>query len=59
MVVCIGVWNEYVESADSRHVYNNNTGDQLIMGEQAMRAGTCQASVVYVNTDAGRRDAIS
>jgi len=35
--VCIGGWNVYGESAGSRYVYND-TGDQLIMGQQA---GTC------------------
>jgi len=39
VIVCIGVWNVYGQSADNRHVYNDNTGDQLIMGEQAKPAG--------------------
>jgi len=46
--VCIGVWNVYVESADSRHVYNDNTGDQLIMGEQVLSADCARpAGVVW------------
>ena len=42
--------NVYDESADSRHVYNDNTGNQLIVSAYGR---------VGVNADAGRRGAIS
>jgi len=34
----------YVENAESRNVYNDNTGDQLIMGEQA-----CQCRLPWIS----------
>ena len=49
MVVCIGVWNVYSQSADSKNVYKDNTGDQLIMcetsrGVRQLQRWACESS---------------
>ena len=47
MVVYIGVWNVYSQSAGSKHVYKDNTGDQLIMCAQVLLADCTRPAVLW------------